>query len=210
LSLQNVFNIANVFCKSVLCSANVLPLSACFLNMCFVLTCAFLSQDKIALVWLKEKKSVHKSSHSGRHNVYTAAENPHLLESGKSGSARIRRTVAEIFIRKNKYQRRNLLLYYCLLESGLRKFNISQQVSLKPLNPLPPPHWNCCICFGGLIETAETAFVVSLRLVNLLQRSLRPQKPNFSDKVWCWKQPFWGKLWCRSFYKDSAVSMKPK
>jgi hypothetical protein len=44
LSLQNVF------CKNVLCNANVLPLSACFLNMCFVLTCAFLSQDKIVLV----------------------------------------------------------------------------------------------------------------------------------------------------------------
>jgi hypothetical protein len=51
LSLQNVFlSLQNVFCKNVLCSANVLPLSACFLNMCFVLTCAFLSQDKIALV----------------------------------------------------------------------------------------------------------------------------------------------------------------
>jgi hypothetical protein len=35
----------------------MLPLSACFLNMCFVLTCAFLSQNKIALVWLKENSA---------------------------------------------------------------------------------------------------------------------------------------------------------
>jgi hypothetical protein len=28
---------------------------------------------------------------------------------------------------ENKYQRRNLLLYHCLLESGLRKFNVSEQ-----------------------------------------------------------------------------------
>jgi hypothetical protein len=36
LSLQNAFNVANVFCKSVLCtrSAMCCPLSACFLNMC--------------------------------------------------------------------------------------------------------------------------------------------------------------------------------
>jgi hypothetical protein len=27
---------------------------------------------------------------------------------------------------ENKYQRRNLLLYHSLLESGLRKFNVSQ------------------------------------------------------------------------------------
>jgi hypothetical protein len=67
------------------------------------LICALLSQDKIPLVWLKQN-SAHKSSHSGRHNVYTAsrrsslhtaAEDPQLLESGKSGSARIHRTVAE-------------------------------------------------------------------------------------------------------------------
>jgi hypothetical protein len=30
LSLQNVFNVANVFCKNVLCSANVLPLRPVF------------------------------------------------------------------------------------------------------------------------------------------------------------------------------------
>jgi hypothetical protein len=30
---------------------------------------------------------------------------------------------------ENKYQRRNLLLYHCLLESGLRKFNVSGQLS---------------------------------------------------------------------------------
>jgi hypothetical protein len=30
--------------------------------------------------------------------------------------------------KENKYQRRNLLLYHCLLDSGLRKFNVSQQV----------------------------------------------------------------------------------
>jgi hypothetical protein len=30
---------------------------------------------------------------------------------------------------ETKYQRRNLLLYHCLLESGLRKFNVSEQVS---------------------------------------------------------------------------------
>jgi hypothetical protein len=27
---------------------------------------------------------------------------------------------------ENKYQRRNLLLYHCLLESGLPKFNVSE------------------------------------------------------------------------------------
>jgi hypothetical protein len=31
---------------------------------------------------------------------------------------------------ENKYQRRNLLLYHCLLESGLRKFNVSEQLLL--------------------------------------------------------------------------------
>jgi hypothetical protein len=30
--------------------------------------------------------------------------------------------------KENKYQRRNLLLYHCLLESGLQKFNVSQQL----------------------------------------------------------------------------------
>jgi hypothetical protein len=57
-SLQNVSHIANVFCKNVLCSPNVLPPLGLFFKycMCFVLTCAFLSQDKIALVWLKEKQ----------------------------------------------------------------------------------------------------------------------------------------------------------
>jgi hypothetical protein len=59
LSSQNVFNVANVFCKSVLCSTNVLPLSACFLNMCSVLTCAFLSQDKIVFASVTEGKTVH-------------------------------------------------------------------------------------------------------------------------------------------------------
>jgi hypothetical protein len=29
---------------------------------------------------------------------------------------------------ENKYQRRNLLLYHCLLDSGLRKFNVSRQL----------------------------------------------------------------------------------
>jgi hypothetical protein len=29
--------------------------------------------------------------------------------------------------KENKYQKRNLLLYHCLLESGLRKFNVSEQ-----------------------------------------------------------------------------------
>jgi hypothetical protein len=29
--------------------------------------------------------------------------------------------------KENKYQRRNLLLYQCLLESGLPKFNVSEQ-----------------------------------------------------------------------------------
>jgi hypothetical protein len=28
---------------------------------------------------------------------------------------------------ENKYQRRNLLLYHCLLESGFQKFNVSEQ-----------------------------------------------------------------------------------
>jgi hypothetical protein len=28
---------------------------------------------------------------------------------------------------ENKYQRRNLLLYHCLLESGLPKFKVSEQ-----------------------------------------------------------------------------------
>jgi hypothetical protein len=32
---------------------------------------------------------------------------------------------------ENKYQRRNLLLYQCLLDSGLRKFNVSRH----PLTP---------------------------------------------------------------------------
>jgi hypothetical protein len=32
--------------------------------------------------------------------------------------------------KENKYQRRNLLLYHCLLESGLRKFNVSEQLCL--------------------------------------------------------------------------------
>jgi hypothetical protein len=71
LSLQNVFNIANVFCKSVLCSENMLPLSACFLNMCFLLTCAFLSQDKIALVWLKEKQCTQVISQWKTQRVYS-------------------------------------------------------------------------------------------------------------------------------------------
>jgi hypothetical protein len=51
LSLQNVF------CKNVLCSANVLPLSACFLNMCFVLTCAFYLRIKSR--WYDWKKTLH-------------------------------------------------------------------------------------------------------------------------------------------------------
>jgi hypothetical protein len=30
--------------------------------------------------------------------------------------------------KENKYQRRNLLLYHCLLDSGLQKFNVSEQL----------------------------------------------------------------------------------
>jgi hypothetical protein len=140
-----------------------LPLSACFLNMCFVLTCAFLSQDKIALVWLKEKQCT-QSSHSGRHNVYTAsrrsslhtaAADLQLLESGKAEvqesagqwqrawSERLTICREDLLWKEafrvlqlvntpdiygeNKYQRRNLLLYHWLLESGLRKFNVFEQ-----------------------------------------------------------------------------------
>jgi hypothetical protein len=44
LSLQNVF------CKNVFCRANCIAPLGLFFNMCFVLTCTFLSQDKIALV----------------------------------------------------------------------------------------------------------------------------------------------------------------
>jgi hypothetical protein len=89
----NVFNVANVFCKNVLCSTNVLPLSACFLkNMCLCWHVRFYLRIKSH--WCDwRKNSAHKSSHSGRHNVYiasrrsslhTAAADPQLLESGKA------------------------------------------------------------------------------------------------------------------------------
>jgi hypothetical protein len=32
---------------------------------------------------------------------------------------------------ENNYQRRNLLLYHCLLESGLPKFNVSEQLQIE-------------------------------------------------------------------------------
>jgi hypothetical protein len=111
------------------------------------------------------KKSAHRSSHSGRHNVYaasrrsslhTAAADPQLLESRKAevqeSAGQWQRAWSEglniccedLFWKEafrvlqlvntpdiyeeNKYQRRNLLLYHCLLELGLRKFNVSQQL----------------------------------------------------------------------------------
>jgi hypothetical protein len=41
--------------------------------------------------------------------------------------------------------------------------------------------------------------------------SLRSPKQNFSDIISCLELPLWGeKIWCWSFYKDSAVSLKPR
>jgi hypothetical protein len=39
---------------------------------------------------------------------------------------------------ENKYQRRNLLLYHCLLESGLPNFNVSEQVQHNISKDLSP------------------------------------------------------------------------
>jgi hypothetical protein len=164
LSLQNVFNVANVFCNNVLCSANVSPLSACFLkNMYLCWHVRFYLRIKSS--WCDwRQNSAHKSSHSGRHNVYTASQrsslhtaaaDPQLLESRKAEvqesvgqwqrawSERLTICREDLFwkeafrvlqlvntpdiYKENKYQRRNLLLYHCLLESVLRKFNVSQQ-----------------------------------------------------------------------------------
>jgi hypothetical protein len=50
---------------------------------------------------------------------------------------------------KNKYQRRNLLLYHCLLDSGLQKFNVSRQFY--------PNSSRGAVCAGGFaqVETAN-------------------------------------------------------
>jgi hypothetical protein len=94
----------------------VLPLSACFLNMCFVLTCAFYL--RIKLCWCDWKQCT-QSSHSRRHSLKTASQrsSQHTAVVGQiitechragpfsevwfrdlqlleSGSARIHRTVA--------------------------------------------------------------------------------------------------------------------
>jgi hypothetical protein len=81
LSLQKVFNVAIVFCKNVLCSANVLSL----------------------LASLKEKQSTQVISQWKTQRVYSfsavfitySCSRPAVARKRKSGSARIRRTEAE-------------------------------------------------------------------------------------------------------------------
>jgi hypothetical protein len=169
--------------------------------MCFVLTCAFLSQDKIAFVWLNEKQCT-QSSHSGRHIVYTASPGSSAtyscsrpktsrrvtkpgslseiwfrdLQLLESGSEKICRTVVresevnrwlyvvlicserrlhersnwltrQIFKGKLNIREDKLLLYHCLLELGLPKVNVSEQVgiptsfsSIRSSADLWPPH----------------------------------------------------------------------
>jgi hypothetical protein len=62
-------------------------------------------------------------------------------------------------------------------------------VSLRLLNLLLWSHWNRWIRFHGIIKTAESASMVSLR----------PRNP---------KLFFWGKIMLLKFFKDSAVLLK--
>jgi hypothetical protein len=73
-------------------------------------------------------------------------------------------------------------------------------VAMRPWKPLPRSHWNRWISFRSVNETAESAFVVSLR----------PQKPNFFRHSCVLKTTFLRKICCWSFSRDSVISKKPR
>jgi hypothetical protein len=99
------------------------------------------------------------------------------------------------------------------LHQGFRGVIKDSAVSLRPLNPLQRSHWNRRICFCSLIETAESASVVSLRPLNPLpwchwNRGSKTFQPLFYAENYRYLSD--EKIWCWSFYKDSAVSLKPR
>jgi hypothetical protein len=68
---------------------------------------------------------------------------------------------------------------------------IDSEVPLIPLNPLLQSYSHCWIHFHGLIETAESASAVPLRLPNPLLWSHRDHwRQTFLYVVLCWKLPF--------------------
>jgi hypothetical protein len=92
LSSQNVFlSLQSVFCENVLCSANVLPLSACFLISVLCWHVRFYLRIKQHTV-ISQWKTQHVYSFSAVFITYSCSR-PAVARKRKS--ARIRRTVAE-------------------------------------------------------------------------------------------------------------------
>jgi hypothetical protein len=98
-------------------------------------------------------------------------------------------------------------------------FTKASAVSLR----IPRSHWACGSRFFSLIETAQSASAVSLKLLNPLPRShwyCRSQK--FLHIVLCWKLSYWGKIMLLKFFTQgfhglietaevaSAVSLKSR
>jgi hypothetical protein len=80
---------------------------------------------------------------------------------------------------------------------GFRGVTKDSAVSLRPLNPLPRSHWNHWARFCLLIETAESASVVSLRPPNELETA---EAKLFFNVVLFWNLPFCVKLMLLRFF----------
>jgi hypothetical protein len=168
-------------------------------------------------VWLKEKQCT-QSSHSGRHNVYTAsrrsslhtaAADLQLLESGKAEvqesagqwqrawSERLTICREDLFWKEafrvlqlvntpdiyeeNKYQRRNLLLYHCLLESiGFAKI---QRIWTTQLNLSSAEHLWVEYHVTESEYSAVSTYCISMALPYILKRSRNQSAKSLADFI---------------------------